>query len=368
VDGKRDIPDYTQEYLIWIWDYYLQTGNMEFLKTNYSKLKKVADYVHNYTKPSTGLIHNLEGGAGAYKYGIIDWPPSMRYGYDMETETRTVVNALAYIDYDIMAKVAAVVGNTADQNTFRTYANDIKQAMNSKLLNADGVYIDGLKADGTPSTHVSQQANMYGYATGIAPEASKKAVFKAVKERRMASGMVTLRYLPEAIGLANDGEHMIDLYTNKDWDGWAKTVSRGGTMTWEAWDADEANESLSHPWGAIGLLAMQEYMLGIKVLKPQHELIQIRPLDFGSRLKFAQGVLPGDRGTTSVKWERNSTHYLMTVKIPVNVTAKVYVPKCGVSGNKIKVDGKVISGTEDGDYILAGNIGSGAHTVKRMLK
>lgn len=368
VDGKRDIPDYTQEYLIWVWDYYLHSGNKEFLTANYAKIKKVVDYVHNYTKESTGLIHNLEGGAGAYKYGIIDWPPSMRYQYDMDTETRTVVDALAYIDYDIMASVAAAVGNNADQKTYASYADALKKAMNSKLLDAKGVYIDGLKADLSQSTHSSQQANMYAYATGIVPDNNKQTVYNLIKELKMASGMVTLRYLPEAIGQAGDGVHMFDLYTNKDWDGWAKTITKGGTMTWEGWDADEANESLSHPWGAIGLLGMQQYMLGVKALKPQHELLQIKPLDFGDRLKFVQGVLPGDRGNTSVKWERSAGAYKMTVKIPVNVTAKVYVPKCGVNSNKLKVDGKEISGTAEGDFILLGNMGSGLHTIERALK
>jgi len=368
VDGKRDIPDYTQEYLIWIWDYYLQTGNLEFLKTNYAKLKKVADYVHPYVNPTTGLVHNLAGGGGGYKYGIIDWPQHMRYGYDMETESRTVVDALAYIDFDIISKVAAVLGNTADKDTYATYASGIKQAMNTKLLNADGVYIDGLKADGTQSTHVSQQANMYAYATGIVPEAQKASVYNAVKERKMASGMVTLRYLPEAIGQAKDGGHLVDLYTNTSWDGWAKTVAKGGTMTWEAWDADTANESLSHPWGAIGVLAMQQYMLGVKVIKPQSELIEVKPLDFKDRLKFAKGVFPGDRGDVSVDWKRDNQHYLLTLKIPDNVTAQVFVPKCSVSGSQIIIDGKAVTGKEEGDYIFAGNTGSGVHTFERKLK
>jgi alpha-L-rhamnosidase len=39
-DGKRDIPDYTQFFLFWAWDYYLQTGDKEWLLKNYSKLKK----------------------------------------------------------------------------------------------------------------------------------------------------------------------------------------------------------------------------------------------------------------------------------------------------------------------------------------
>jgi alpha-L-rhamnosidase len=368
VDGKRDIPDYTQEYLIWIWDYYLQTGNMEFLKTNYAKIKKVADYVHTYVNPTTGLVHNLAGGGGAYKYGIIDWPQHMRYGYDMETESRTVVDALAYIDFDIISKVASVLGNTADKATYSAYATVMKQSMNTKLLNADGVYIDGLKADLTQSTHVSQQANMYAYATGIVPEAQKASVYNAVKERKMASGMVTLRYLPEAIGQAQDGQHLLDLYTNTTWDGWAKTVAKGGTMTWEAWDADTAGESLSHPWGAIGVLAMQQYMLGVTVIKPQFELIQVKPLDFKDRLKFAKGVFPGDRGNVSVDWKRDSQHYLLTLNTPDNVTAHMYIPKCGVAGSSITIDGKTVTGKEDGDYIDVGSIGSGVHTFERRLK
>ncbi|MFD1256863.1 family 78 glycoside hydrolase catalytic domain [Mucilaginibacter terrae] len=368
VDGKRDIPDYTQEYLIWVWDYYLLTGNVEFLKTNYAKLKKVADYVHAYTNPATGLIHNLAGGGGAYKYGIIDWPQSMRYGYDMGTESRTVIDALAYIDYDIMAKIAAVLGNAPDKEIYNTYASDIKKAMNVKLLNTDGVYIDGLMTDLSQSKHISQQANMYAYATGIVPNENRNTVFAGIKERKMASGMVTLRYLPEAIGQAGDGEHLIDLYTNTTWDGWAKTVAKGGTMTWEAWDADVANESLSHPWGAIGLLAMQQYMLGVTVLKPQYELVQIKPLDFGDQLKFAKGVFPGDRGNLAVNWERNTQRYLMTVTIPANVTAKIYIPKCGKPGNSIWVDGKQITGIQEGEYILAGNIGSGVHRFERSVK
>jgi alpha-L-rhamnosidase len=343
------------------------SGDIDFLKANYTKLRKVAEYVHAYTNPTTGLIHNLAGGGGGYKYGIIDWPQQMRYGYDMATESRTVVDALAYIDYDIIAKIAAVLGNTTDQNTYTTYASDMKNAMNAKLINADGVYIDGLKADLTQSTHISQQANMYAYATGIVPDQYKKQVYNAIKERKMASGMVTLRYLPEAIGVAADGLHMLDLYTNTTWDGWARTVAKGGTMTWEAWDADTADESLSHPWGAIGLLGMQQYMLGVKVLKPQHELIQVKPLEFRGKLKSVKGIFPGDRGDVAVNWERTSQRFLMTIKTPDNVTANVYVPKCGVAGTKLLVDGKLVTGKEEGDYLLAGTFGSGTHTFERKL-
>ncbi len=364
-DGKRDIPDYTQSYLVWVWDYYIQSGNIRFLSDNYNKLKKVADYVDSYKNETTGLIHNLAGGSGAYKYGIIDWPAQMRYGYDMSAEARTVINAYAYIDFDIISKIAEVLGNTTDRDTYRAKARDMKEAINSQLLNDQGVYIDGLMSDQFQSAHISQHANMFPMAMGIVPKANIEAVIAAIKERQMSVGMVTVRWLPEAIGRAEQGPHLIDLYTNADWDGWAKTITLGGTATWESWDALTNGQSMSHPWGAAGLHGIQQYILGIKPLKPQHELIQIKPLDFHNSLSSVSGTLPTDRGDITVEWDRNNSRFLMTLTIPDNMQAKVYVPKCGTTGATIKVDGTQTTGTGEGKYVYVENIGSGTHTFER---
>ena len=33
-DGARDIPDFTQAYLVWVWHYYMQTGDAAFCTTS----------------------------------------------------------------------------------------------------------------------------------------------------------------------------------------------------------------------------------------------------------------------------------------------------------------------------------------------
>lgn len=174
--------------------------------------------------------------------------------------------------------------------------------------------------------------------------------------------MVSLRWLPEALGQADQGEHLIDLYTNTEWDGWAKTVSLGGTVTWESWNANTNNESMSHPWGAVGLLALQQYILGIKPLKPQHELIQVKPLDFGNKLSYARGVYPTDKGDIIISWDNKGNNFIMTIIIPDNIIAKVYVPKCGIIGTSVYFDGIETKGIEEGNYIFIENVGSGSHT------
>lgn len=367
VDGKRDIPDFTQQYLLWAWDYYTQTGNLEFLKTNYSKLKKVADYVDSYKNPTTGLIHKLAGGSGGYKYGIIDWPETMRYGYDMTADARTVINAYAYADFDIMSKIAEVAENKSDADSFRTKAVSIREAINSKLINPEGLYIDGLLEDGSQSKHVSQHANMFPIALDIAPENNKKAVLDLVKQRKMSVGMVTARFLPQALGLAEEGNHLLELYTNPEWDGWAKTISKGGTATWESWDALETNQSMCHPWGTSGLNGMQEYILGVKSLKPQHELIQVKPLDFHGKLTNVSGTVPTDKGDIQVTWELKAKTFQLTLISPNNVTAEVYIPKGSSTSNEVTVDGKIITAKTTGNYLLIENVGSGKHIFEKQL-
>jgi len=365
VDGARDIPDYTQSYLVWVWDYYTQTGNAEFLKMNYERLKKVADYVNTYKNDTTGLIHKLKGGGGSYLYGIIDWPPAMRYGYDVKTDSRTVIDAYAYIDNDILSKIAGVLGNISDRDAYKLKAMNMKKAINSLLINKDGVYIDGLNKDKSQSTHVSQHANMFPMAMGLVPEKNFEKVTAEIVNRKMSVGMVTVRFLPEALGKADQGPHLFDLYTNTEWDGWAKTVKLGGTVTWESWDANLNDNSMSHPWGAAGLLGMQEYILGIQVLKPQHELIQVKPLDFDNKLSFVKGVYPTDKGDIVINWNKSATDYSMKLTIPVNMKAKVYVPKGGIKGVSVKVDGVVTKATEEGNYLFVETIGSGSHTFER---
>jgi len=366
-DGKRDIPDYTQQYLLWVWDYYMQTGNREFLITNYEKLKKVATYVDTYKNSSTGLIHELAGGSGPYKYGIIDWPATMRYGYDMNTEARTVINAYAYADFKIMSQVAEVAGKTDDANAFKQKAARLKDAFNKLLVNSNGIYIDGLLPGGAQSKHVSQHANMFPLALGMVPEANHEVVTEAVKQRQMNVGMVTVRLLPQALGEAQEGEHLYELYTNPKWDGWAQTISRGGTATWESWDAPEHNHSLSHPWGAAGLIGIQQYILGVKPLKPQHELIQVKPLDFGGKLLNVSGVLPTDKGDIKVEWMRDSKVFRLILEIPDNVRAEVHIPKYRSATDKVEVDGRSVLAKLMGEFLLVEDVGSGRHVFELEL-
>lgn len=363
-DGARDIPDFTQAYLIWVWQYYVQTGDLTFLREHYQELKSIADYAHRYRNDKTGLIHQLRGGSGAYLHGIVDWPPSMRYGYDIETDARTVINCYAYADAEIISAIANALGELQDAQTYRARAKELKRAINTHLL--QGVYTDGLKQNGTPSRHKSQQANAVPLALGIVPQDRRQAVLEHVKQSRMQSGMVTVYWLIRALGELEQGEHLSQMYTNREWDGWAKNLAQGATCTWESWDAHRGgNLSQSHPWGAIGLVGIQAYILGVKPLVPQYEHVQIKPLYFGDALTFARGKVPTERGDIFINWEKSESGFAITVDLPVNVEATVYVPRTAATSQSLLLDGEQVIATANGNYLVR-DVGSGKHTLKTL--
>jgi alpha-L-rhamnosidase len=351
-----------------VWQYYLHTGDLEFLRRSYPQLKSIADYVRRHQQKETGLIHRLTGGGdGEYRYGIVDWPPSMRYGYDMATEARTVINAYAYLDFECLSKMAAELGNATDRDAYHTLAEGLKSAINEKLVNPEGLFVDGLYADGKQSAHISQHANMFPLALGLVPPERREAVLAAVKERKISVGMVTVYWLIRALGEADQGEHLLDLYTNPEWDGWAKCLARGATCTWESWDAGAGGQlSQSHGWGAVGLCGLQQYVLGVKPLAPQFERVQVKPLDFGSKLAGADGRLPTERGDIRVNWERSANRFQLTLELPFNVQARVYLPKSAGLDATVRIDGEVVNGVVEGNYIAVDDIGSGKHTFERV--
>jgi alpha-L-rhamnosidase len=184
---------------------------------------------------------------------------------------------------------------------------------------------------------------------------------------KMRSGMVTVYWLIRALGEMDAGEHLIDLYTQANWDGWAKNVAQGATSTWESWDADSGGGlSMSHPWGAVGLVGIQQYILGVKPLAPQCQRVQIKPLSFGAKLASAAGKAPTDCGDIVVSWERQDGRFAMRITLPANVQARVCVPGGSEPGTAVLVDGVATNGRADGRYLVIEDVGSGTHTFERQ--
>ena len=126
-DGKRDIPDGTETYVQWVWHNYEVTGNKTELAALFPTANNVVNYIARAIDPKTGLVTNLPGGGADYLYGAVDWPPAMRYGYDMDTVARTTMNILAADDFQLVDNMAEILHRSSEVSVS---ASALAQAVN----------------------------------------------------------------------------------------------------------------------------------------------------------------------------------------------------------------------------------------------
>ena len=326
-DGKRDIPDLTEDYVGWVLREYELTGDRVTLAQLYPVITNIATYVANAIVAQVGLVANLPGGGGDYAGGIVDWPIQMRYGYDMTTLARTTENVLAIeVFREVAAAARALHRPAAEVRAQETRATALTKAVNDRLRRADGVYVDGLHQDGSQSTHASQQANAYALAAGIVPAASRGVVVKQVERLGMATGPDIATVLLDALHESGNDQALVDLVSNPKVPGWAQTLARGATYTWESWDArDVYGDSESHAWGSAVLPVLSADILGVRVTAPGASTVSVTPPR--TSVTSAKGRLATERGAVSVAWHRvDATHFSMQLTVPDNVVASVELP------------------------------------------
>ncbi len=341
-DGGRDIPDATQTFVEWIWQSYMTTGDREQLASLYPVALRISDYVARAIDKQTGLVTNLSGGGSDYLYGAVDWPPAMRYGYDMKTAARTMMNVLAVVDFRRVAAMAEALGRPdAERAREEARAAGVVQAIRQRVTRPDGVLVDGLEANGTPSTHASQQANAWALAFGIVPSAQTKAVADYIVSEGNAMGVVYFRVLLDALHAAGRDDALVTSLTDANRPGYAQILKEGATFTWESWNAREVGDSESHGWGSTVLAVLQDDILGVHTTAPGSSHVDVRVPD--SSLTRATGTITTERGPIPISWTRaRSGSETLDVVVPVNVTATVHLAARRVSD--VSNDGRSVTG------------------------
>ncbi len=352
-DGKRDIPDYAEMFPEWVWDYYLESGDTATLARAYPTIRNVASYVTDSiatSGPAAGLVYQLAGGtSSAYRYGIIDWPPTDRYDTTvLNAGADTVVNMRAAEVFRAAADAARVLGDTAGAATYTTDTAALIQAINTRLIEPGGLYDDGLTpAAGNPQIgNASEHDQSFAVAYGVAPPSSLPALGAYIAGQGMKQGAMDLGQLEQAlIGTGQSGA-LVSLLTNPAADGPAKILAEGGTTMWEQWDpgcgapggapgdstascvgtgiSQGSSDSFSHGWGSVGITGILDGLLGITVTAPAATTVQIAPPASG--LAHADGTEWTESGPVHVAWTRTGTGVTLDVDVPDNVRATIVLP------------------------------------------
>ena len=155
----------------------------------------------------------------------------------------------------------------------------------------------------------------------------------------MKQGPMTWHVLLKALTDTGRYDQVVKLMTDPGADGPARTLAQQGTFMWEQWNpgcsagwpcVPTNNESMSHGWGAWGLVDQIESLLGIKVTSPGAATVRIEPPAVDKAdLHRVTGSAWTQRGTVETAWKRVNGTFVLDVKVPANVKATVAIPNPG---------------------------------------
>lgn len=354
--------EYKLQNIMSFWEDYLYTGNLESIENFYSVLPPK-------------LTVNLSGASwnDALKlinYGssnnLVDWPAGERDGYQF-SNYNTVINAYNYKAALDLASMAELLGKNDDVAQFNTLAADLKVGLNGLYNEETGKMVDGRDGSGNLLTHSAQHASFVPLAMGVITDADKvEALTSYLEQDGIKCSVYATQYLLDGLYAAGKGQAALNMLTSTGKRSWAHLIyDLGATVASEAWDPGlKGNMTYSHAWGSSPGNVIIRDLCGIKPAEAGYSKIQVMP-QIGD-LETVSVKVPNIKGYVYMDIDRTAQGYVtdMSVTIPANSTAKVYVPADGTDVNLLVVDGQTITATREGSYLVVDNVGSGKHTFQ----
>jgi alpha-L-rhamnosidase len=333
-------PSWDSAYPLIVWYLYQYRGDKRMIEKHYPRLVRYVDYVS--TRAKDGIVD----------YGLGDWVPA-------KTETPAAVTSTAYyyVDSMLVAKMAQMLGKTADAKKYSDQAASIKTAFNNKFYNAQtGEYANG-------SLTALSCALYQGL---VEPQNKAKVVENLVAEVKkqdyhMDVGILGAKYLLNTLADNGRADVVYQMLQQRTWPSYGHWVDRGATTLWEEWNG---NQSRNHVMFGDVSAWFYKYLAGINAAAPGFKQIVIKPHILGD-LTYARASYDSAQGRIVSDWKKNASGLQLDVTIPANTTATVYVP--AQSQSQVTEGGKAIAKAsglkwlkqEDGYAVFA--VGSGTY-------
>ncbi len=344
--GFRDSPEWGSALPLCAWQQYEWTGDKEILRAYYPQMEAYAAYLASRAKDDI-----VDHGLGDW-YDLGPGPP----GYSQLTPIALTATAFYYADVVTLARSAVVLGRAEDARRFEAQASRIRDSFNRKLFHAQTAQV----ATG------SQASNAIALVMGLVPDAQRGAVLEnLVKDVRahgngLTAGDVGYRYLLRALADGNRSDVIFDANAQSDKPGYGYQLAHGATSLTEAWDAGRGSSQDHFMLGQLMEWFYHDLVgIGVDPTGPGFKRIMIRPQPVGDIL-FARASCETLRGRVSADWKRDGSAFTLSVAIPANSTATVWMPSASRVG--VRVNGSQ-SDRSEGVRFLRQEAGHTVYTV-----
>jgi hypothetical protein len=163
-DVNKDTSDWAHEYSFWaassVWRQYLVTGDRDF----------VIGQLDNLVKQYRGWDNHFDSGLGLY-WQVPVWDATEYTAASYESSDpyhggagfRPTINAYQYGDARAISSIAALKGNTALANEYRTRADNLQSALQNHLWDDGAAFFKHRARDNNPSGALLTTREIMGY-------------------------------------------------------------------------------------------------------------------------------------------------------------------------------------------------------------
>jgi alpha-L-rhamnosidase len=283
-----------------LWQQYLFSGDEMLLREMAPRLTHFLDWIKSYQNPTNKLLDPPGWRISDYAGGNLP-----NGGYNIATACQY------YENLRIASRVFSVLGQTNQSTAYSQQAEEVKGGINTHLFNGE-YYLAR-----TDRKELFQLASAWALRFDIEPATDKSKILDAIEK----AGKPNIGgYGGDAFysGLLNasGGEFVVrDLARYR-------AMLADNKANWEGFGGAEAN----HAWTAYPAYIFLKYICGIQPTSGGFATFDVRPETGG--LTFAEGTVPSVKGLITTRWEKSADGgFTLSVDVPANTRASIYVPK-----------------------------------------
>jgi len=352
--SEGGLSSYTAWYIVAAYEYYLHSGDRDFLVKLMPVLRRAAAFLESHISPARGLYLT--------RPGDLNWHPPVDLAAGEDAHTNAAVHR-ALLN---LAQLERWVGDGAGPaETYEKTAAGLRDAMLAHLWDSAAGAFKG-NSFNSNNNH-PQDAQVESVLAGVVSGEQARQALAHISNRldtkygpqigEFDNDRFMSRYISPYISSwellarfsVGDGAGALSLMRRLF--GHMVSTDPASTM-WEAVDPSGEPSgripgiggnaaSLSHVWSTGPVPALNKYVLGIRPAAPGYATWQISPQLVD--LRWAQGQVPTPAGPIASRWQRGAADasFVLTVDAPTSTTGTVVVPVLG-GDRMIRMDDQVV--------------------------
>ena len=345
-------PAWGSAYVIMPWAYYCYYGDATLLEQHYKGMKHWIEYLGTRTDERGIVVREEPDG-----WCLGDWCTPGR----VEIPESLVNTAYYYHVTDLMSKIASVLGNQEDHDFFTSLAKQIKASFNTVFFNPEtNHYWEG-----------RQGSDVFPLTFGMVPGDKTAAVFDAMLKHleslnyHFDTGILATPLLLKVLSDNNRNDIAFRIMNQREEPSFGYLLDDKHTCLWETWNG---RASRNHPMFGSVITWFYNSIAGIRFdeTKPGMKHIIINPRKY-SDIDFCKSSYNSLYGIIRSEWKYNEGRFELTVEIPANTSATIYIPsEYGTIINESKktiIEQKDITILEKNDRHSILNVASGIYHI-----